>query len=344
MRLIPENSPKPIRITALITFMLFMACGIATTLRFIVDFPQKSKASLFGVFLFFVLLAIAAALAVAWAWLLINKAGHKVTLKNADEVFRHTGFSQKLAETFTAAPYPEDDDIVISAYLLTAAECYKEAETALIPIDRTSLSQRTLALLNTTVLRIYYMMGRQEKIKRHIENTRERSETAYEMKPEMLNEYKPYLDDELDFDLLNAVYAAQCGNRDLTDRYMRKLMFRISMRDEADRELYPLIADLSLLYAEGKYPEAHQLEQRLEGEIVNFSVPLSQPHRDELMRRVAQARIFATMYDMKAKAALDHTEPAAPAAEEPFVTARRLPTEAQMQQGIRPEDCGLDLF
>ncbi len=344
MRLLPENTPKPIRITSIVTFVLFMACGIATTLRFIIDFPQKTKLSLLGVFIFFVILAIAAALAVAWAWLLINKAGHKVTVKNADQVFRHYGFSRKLAETFTAAPYPEDDDIVTSAYLLTAAECYKEAETALIPIDRTALSQRTLAMLNTTVLRMYYMTGRQEKLKRHIENTRERSEAAYEMKPEILDEYKPYLDDELDFDLLNMVYAAQTNNRELTDRYMRKLMFRISMRDEADRELFPRIADLSLFYAKGKYHEAHLLEQRLEGEIVNFSVPLSQPHKDELLRRVAQARIFATMFDMKAKAVLNHAEPAVPAEENTVLTERKLPTEAQLQQGPRPEDCGLELF
>ncbi|MBP0967405.1 MAG: hypothetical protein J5722_07215 [Oscillospiraceae bacterium] len=260
-------------------------------------------------------------------------------MKNADTVFRQYGIGTSLAGVFTAAPYPEDDDVVISAYLLTAAEHYKEAEEALIPIDRTAVSQRTLAMLNTTLLRLYFMTGRQEKIGRHLENTNARTENAYQMKPEILNEYKPYLDDVLDYALLNAVYAAQKGDTETADRYMQTVSYRISLREEADRELYPLIADLSLLYAKGKFQEAHQLEQQLQGKIVNYSPPLSQPHRDELMRRTAQARVFTPYFDRKAEAAMQRQ-----AEKENGSMERRLPTEADLQKGIRPEDCGLDLF
>ena len=347
MRLIPENNPKPIRITAIVLGSMFVIGGLSASLRMMIDRPNSTRIELVISLFFFVLLGLLAALAVLWMWQLLGRIARRFTQNTADQLFRASGFTKELANTFQSAPYPEADDIVISAYLLTAAEHYKEAEETLIPIDRTALSQRSLAMLNTTFLRIYYMTGRQEKIRRHLETTNARSEAAYDMKPELLEEYKPYLDDELDFALLNAVFAAQNGDRAASGRYMKRAMFRISMRDEADRELYPLIADLSILYAESKYPEAHQLEQRLKGEIVNFSVPLSQPHKDELLRRVSQASVFAPVYDQKAKAELEREKAyaAAMAANEPDPeTARRLPTEAELQQMPRPEDNGLELF
>lgn len=347
MRLIPENSPKPIRITAIVLASMFVIGGLSATLRMMINRPQSTRFELvFGMF-FFVALGLLAALAVLWMWQLLGKAAHRFTENNADQIFRSSGFTKALADTFLSAPYPEADDIVINAYLLTAAEHYKEAEENLIPVDRTAISQRSLAMLNTTFLRIYFMTGRQEKIRRHLENTNARSEAAYDMKSEILNEYKPYLDDEFDFALLNTVFAVQNDDRAAADRYMKRVMFRISMRDEADRELYPLIADLSLLYAEGKYTEAHQLEQRLKGEIVNFSVPLSQPHKDELLRRVSQASVFAPVYDQKAQAELEREKAyaAAMAANEPDPeTVRKLPTEADLQKMPRPEDNGLELF
>ena len=339
MRLIPEKNPKPIRLAAYITFGLFLIVGAATALKNIVYNPAQSGFALFLSFLFSALLGALGGLAVLWGWWLIGKLGHGASLKNADTVFRQYGIGTSLAGVFTAAPYPEDDDVIISAYLLTAAEHYKEAEEALIPIDRTAVSQRTLAMLNTTLLRLYFMTGRQEKIGRHLENTNARTENAYQMKPEILNEYKPYLDDVLDYALLNAVYAAQKGDTETADRYMQTVSYRISLREEADRELYPLIADLSLLYAKGKFQEAHQLEQQLQGKIVNYSPPLSQPHRDELMRRTAQARVFTPYFDRKAEAAMQRQ-----AEKENGSMERRLPTEADLQKGIRPEDCGLDLF
>lgn len=339
MRLIPEKNPKPIRAAAYATFALFLVVAAATALRNVIDNPAKTGFELFLGFLFSALLGVLGGLAVLWGWWLIGKLGHKVTLKNADTTFLQSGYGTALAGAFTAAPYPEDDDVVISAYLLTAAEHYKEAEEALIPIDRTAVSQRTLAMLNTTLLRLYFMTGRQEKIKRHLENTAARTENAFQMKPEILNEYKPYLDDIFDYALLNAAYAAQKGDKVTSDNYMRQVMQRISLRDETDRRLYPGIADLSLLYAQGKFQEAHALEQQLRGEIANPGLPLSQPHRDELRRRVEQARVFTPYFDQKAEAALQHQAKNADASME-----RKLPTEAQLQQGIRPEDCGLDLF
>ncbi len=339
MRLIPEKNPKPIRAAAYATFGMFVVVSAATALRTVIDNPNKTGFELFLGFLFSALLGALGALAVLWGWWLIGRLGHKATLKNADTVFLHSGFSTALAGAFTAAPYPEDDDIVISAYLLTAAEHYKEAEEALIPIDRTAVSQRTLAMLNTTLLRLYFMTGRQEKIKRHLENTAARTEAAFQMKPEMLNEYKPYLDDEFDYSLLNAVYAAQKGDKVTSDKYMRAAMQRISLRDEADRALYPQIVDLSLLYAQGRFQEAHELEQQLSGRIANPGVPLSQPHKDELRRRVEQARVFTPYFDPKAEAELKSAAKHADGA-----TERKLPTEAQLQQGVRPEDCGLELF
>ncbi len=347
MRLIPENNPKPIRITAIVMCSMFIIGGFAATMRLMIERPDSTRFTLVGGMFFFALLGLLAALAVLWMWKLLGRIAGKFTQKKADELFRMTGFSKELADIFQSAPYPEADDIVISSYLLTAAEYYKDAENTLIPVDRTALSQRSLAMLNTTFLRIYYMTGRQEKIKRHLENTNARSEAAYDMKPELLEEYKPYLDDAFDFALLNAVYAAQHDDSAAADRYMKRVMFRISMRDEADRELYPLIADLSLLYARGKYEEAHQLEQRLEGEVANFSVPLSQPHKDELLRRISQASVFAPVFDMKAHAELEREKihAAAAAVNEPDPeTVRRLPTEADLQRMPRPEDNGLELF
>ena len=341
MRLIPEKNPKPIRITALATLALFIIVGISTVLQVLINNPTKTGFEVFCGFLFSVLLALTGALTILWGWWAICRIGHKTMLKNADEVFRTNGISSQLAAHFTAAPYPEDDDIIISAYLLTEAERYKEAEEALIPIDRTAVSQRALALLNTTLLRIYYMTGRQEKIERHLANIRERSEAAYQMKPEMLNEYKPYLDDVLDYALLNAVFAAQKGDRQTVSQYMQRVMFRISLRDEADRALYPQIADLSLLYAEGKYHEAHQLEQQIHGGIINYGIPLSQPHKDELMRRTEQAKVFVPYFDPKATSVLQSKTVREP---ETTGTDRRLPTEEELQRGVRPEDCGLDLF
>lgn len=339
MRLIPEKNPKPIRIAAYATFGMFIIVSAATALRTVIDNPTKSGFELFLGFLFSALLGALGGMAVLWGWWLIGKLGHNATLKNADTIFLHSGYGTSLAGAFTAAPYPEDDDIVISTYILTAAEHYKEAEEALIPIDRTAVSQRTLAMLNTTLLRLYFMTGRQEKIKRHLENTAARTEAAFQMKSEILNEYKPYLDDIFDYMLLNAVYAAQKGDKAASDNYLRQAMLRISLRDETDRALYPRIADLSLLYAQGKFQEAHELEQQLQSAIVNSGTPLSQPHKDELRRRVEQARVFTPYFDLKAEAALQRQADNADASME-----RRLPTEAQLQQGIRPEDCGLELF
>ena len=339
MRLIPEKNPKPIRAAAYATFGMFVVVSAATALRTVIDNPTKTGFELFLGFLFSALLGVLGGLAVLWGWWLIGKLGHKATLKNADATFQQSGYGTALAGAFTAAPYPEDDDVVISAYLLTAAEHYKEAEEALIPIDRTAVSQRTLAMLNTTLLRLYFMTGRQEKIRRHLENTAARTENSFQMKPEMLNEYKPYLDDIFDYALLIAVYATQQGDRETADKYMRQVMSRISLRDEADRALYPQIVDLSMLYAQRRFEEAHELEQRLRGEIANYGSPLTQPHRDELRRRLEQARVFTPYFDQKAEAALQRQANNADASME-----RKLPTEAQLQQGIRPEDCGLELF
>ena len=122
----PENSPKPIRITAICLTGLFWAGGIGFLLRTLMNNPHIPALNLLFIILFFGVLGFLAALAVLWMWQLLGNAASRFSQNTADQLFRSRGFTAELAETFRAAPYPKDEDVVICAYLLTAAEHYKD--------------------------------------------------------------------------------------------------------------------------------------------------------------------------------------------------------------------------
>ena len=344
MRILPEHNPKPVMITAIVVFALFMVCGMGYSGNLAFQYGKP----FLPLMIFFTLLAVGAVFAVLWTWHFLAQAAHKASFKKAELDFRQGGYTRDLAGTFLAAPYPTDEERVINAYLLSAAESYKEAENALQLVDRSELSVRTMAMLQTTYLRIYSMTGRQEKVKRLLENVRGKNDAAYEMNADLNGTFLPYLDDALDYYLITAMYYLQRGDQASAAPYMKNLMFQISKHDEADRVLFPKIVDLCVLFATSRFQDAHTLENDLKGEIGNFSGSLSQPHKTELLRRIEQARIYSPFLDPQAQSELKLHYTNENAAEIPVnadhLTERRLPTEAELSGAPKPENFGLDLF
>ncbi|MBP0966683.1 MAG: hypothetical protein J5722_03525, partial [Oscillospiraceae bacterium] len=93
MRLIPENNPKPIRITAIVLGSMFVIGGLSASLRMMIDRPNSTRIELVISLFFFVLLGLLAALAVLWMWQLLGRIARRFTQNTADQLFRASGFT-----------------------------------------------------------------------------------------------------------------------------------------------------------------------------------------------------------------------------------------------------------
>lgn len=292
IRLIPADTPKPIAITAIVLLLMFLATGLAATVHFAVEFPHDSPV---WPLLFFIVLAAGAFYCVIYAWQLLKKAAFRASVLHASNIYQTQGFCSNLAEMFGKDPNSSEQEVLIRGFLLSMAEEFEEAERALSALDQPRLLMRPFAMAAAARLRNYYLTGHPDKAERLLKNYAEKIEAAYEMKPDFLEKYYPFLDDALEYYIIAFDRAMQKDAHEAAEGYLKKALFRISLRDAADAELMPQILDVRKMYARGQLTEAHEAENRMRGTIMQYP-GISQPRRDDLLRMLEQSKLAARKF------------------------------------------------
>lgn len=292
IRLIPPDTPKPIVITAIVLFFMFLATGLAATVHLAIEYPHDSPVL---PLLFFIALAVAAFYCVVYIWQLMKKSAFRASVMHGQKVYQEQGFCRNLADMYATMPYPQEQESLIHCFLLSMAEEFEESERTLNVLDQTHLLMRPFAMAATIRLRSYFLTGHLDKAERLLKNSAEKIEAAYEMKPDFLEKYYPFLDDAMEYYIIAADRALQRDEHEAAESYRKKALFRISLRDPADTALMPQILDIRRMFALGQLEEAHEAENALRGAIMQYP-GITQPHRDDLLRMLAQSRLAARQF------------------------------------------------
>ena len=292
IRLVPSDTPKAITVTAIVLFFMFLATGLAATVHLAVEFPHNSPV---WSILFFIVLAVGAFYSVIYTWQLLKKSGFRASVLHAAKAYQSQGFSRDLAKLFDTAQNSSEQEILIRGFLLSMAEEFEDAERALSVLDQSHLLMRPFAMAAATRLRCYHLTGRQDKTERLLKSAAEKIEAAYEMKPDFLEKFYPFLDDALEYYLIAFDRAMQKDAHEAAEGYLKKALFRISLRDTADTELMPQILDVRKMYACGQLVEAHEAENGVRGAIMQYP-GITQPHRDDLLRMLEQSKLAARKF------------------------------------------------
>lgn len=320
-KLIPDSSPKYIRITALIFFIIIEVVGLGLSLQAL----WISFVSFLLHVLYFLVLGSLAALAIIHFWEFMTRIARKHTFQKIADLYAHRGICVEMADALRSImPFPTTRDRILRIFLLVMSEHYSEAETEIAHINEPSLPQRDFALFSTARLRLYLMTYKLEKAERIFQNSGEKLDHAYDRQPELFADYRAYADDAYEYYALAAVYAQLTHRPEAAAEYRRRAVFQSSNRSEPEMQCYTQLLELNALYAAGKTQEAHALEQQLYVLPETFSPPMTQAQKDNFRRAIEQSRIFSA-----------HTA----LAEESLFSERKLP-----EQGSSPEPSGLSLF
>lgn len=320
-KLIPESSPKYIRITALIFFIIFEVVGLGLSLQAL----WVSFISFLLHAFYFLVLGCGAALAIIHFWAFMTRIARKHTFQKMAAFYAQKGICVEMADALKAImPFPTPRDRVLRVFLLVMCEHYSEAETEIININEPSLPRRDFAMLATAKLRLYFMTYKLEKAERLLHNFGEQLDRTYDMQLDLFADYRAYADDAYEYFALASVYAQLIRQPEAAAEYRRRAVFQSSNRSEPEMQCYTQLLELNALYAAGKTQEAHALEQQLYMLPETFSPPMTQAQKDDFRRAVEQARIFSA-----------HTS----LSEDSLFAERKLP-----DQGDSPELSGLSLF
>ena len=315
-----DNTPKFVRITALVLFSLLTLIGFFLSLVLI----GKSFGYALMNFIYYLLLAAGSALVILYAWKLYNHIIMKHTYRKLDADFSNNGYCKEMADTLNAiVPVPPARERALRIFLLVMAENYAEAEKEIAHTDETQQDSRDFAMIMTSKIRLYMMTDRMEKAEKLFENHSGTLDFTYEMQADLLPEYTVYSDDAFEYYMLSAVYSLLKNRPDLDAEYRKRAAFQLSKRSPGESQFYTGLMELNKLYALGKSREAYDLSQQLYMLTEQMQPPFVQSQKDEMRRALEQAKIYAAHTAM---------------IEESQLSERKLPTE--IPAGPTPEEAG----
>ncbi len=292
------DSPKFVRITAIITISFFSAYGLIVGTPYL----SRSIANYLLCVLYFAALGAGCGLLLCCAWKLYAKMQLKAVYKNLEQHFFQSGFTVEMADVLKAIiPAPAEREQVLRAYLLVMAEDYRQAEGVITRINEPSLSTRNFAAVMTAKLRLYLMTGRLEKAEHLLDLHRSKIEQAFEMKPDLADNYYVFADDIFDYYMLAGICAEMKHEQDAALLYRKKAMFQASNRSTGEMQFCEQLMDLYALYASGKNKEAHELENQLAIMPELVQPKLTQAQKNEMHRALEQAKVFAGMHAVNAQ-------------------------------------------
>lgn len=312
------DTPKFVRIIALVTFSFVMFVGVVLSLSLL----GRSFGYFLMMLIFYFLISAGAALVLIYAWKLYTKIIHKHAYLKLDDLFAQRGFCQEMADTLNAiVPAPTERDNALRLFILTMSENYAEAEKHMKNINEMQLDSRDLAMIHTAKIRLFIMTNRMEKAQRLFEQHSEDLDFTYGLQPELTNDYRVYSDDAFDYYMLAAAYALLTNRTEQAADYRSRAAFQLSKRTPGESQFYTGLMDLNGLYALGRTQEAYDLSQQLYMLTEQMQPPFLQSQKDEMRRALEQAKIFAAHTNMIAESQL---------------TDRRLPTSADVRPAEVP--------
>ena len=289
-RRIVGDTPKFVRITALVTFSFFTLIGVIYALSILGRSPGYALLML----IFYLFLASGAAMVLIYAWKLFTKAVHKHAYLKVGELFTQRGYCKEMSDTLHAiTPMPSDADNALRCYVLVQAENYAEAERELKNINETTQDLRVLAMIRTAKFRLLIMTNRMEKAQRLFDRCSPEQAEAYEMQPELFAQYQVYADDTFDYYMLAAVYSLLTNRPEQAAEYRKRAEFQLSKRTPGESQFYTGLMDLNGLYALGRTKEAYDLSQQLYMLTEQMQPPFLQSQKDEMRRALEQAKLFS---------------------------------------------------
>ncbi len=294
-----DDLPKALRITCLVTMILFAFFGICLSLRAAIS-VNIGVGDVIGYIFIFLMCGVICSLAAAGIWHLLVK-GTKASLPvKLQALFEQQGFSRELSETAkTANPFASGREQLQLAFIMVMSERYKDAEQMLLKFDVTNLSGRETAAYYTTRMQIFAMTSQHDKLLKLFNEHRAEIDRAYELKPDLNESYLSYADDALAYDMLAAVLTAHRGRDKQADEYEKRAAFQVSKRSDPEIQFFPFVFQLNRLYATGKMREAHDAENNLRGAILNSIMPGGILRA--LTQLIDQARIYSTLPEDKSE-------------------------------------------
>ena len=301
LRHIIGDSPKYVRITALVTLCFFVFVGLCMSLSVL----TTSFGYFLLVFIYYLLLAVGAALVIIYAWKLYTRIILKKTYQKLDQLNEQTGFCKEMADTLNAiVPSPAQREKVLRIFTLVMSENYHDAERELAHLDETQLDSRNLAVILTAKIRLYIMTNRMDKAIRLFENHSGTLDFAYESDPDLLPQYKVYADDAFDYYMLSAAYSLLTNHPEQDTEYRKRAAFQLSKRTPGESQFYTGLMELNALYALARTKEAYDLSQQLFMLTEQMDPPFLQSQKNEMRRALEQAKIFSAHTTLRSESRL----------------------------------------
>ena len=285
-----SNTPKFVRITALVFLIVFTLIGFFLSLAII----GHSFGYALMNFIYYLLLAAGSAMAIIYSWKLYAHIIEKSTFKKLDNDFSRKGYCREMADSINAiVPAPPAKLKALRIFLLVMSENYADAEKEIANTNETAQDDRDLAMILTAKFRLYIMTDRMEKAQKLFENHNGTLEFAYETEPDLFDQYKVYADDAFEYYMLAAVYSILTNRADKDPEYRKRAAFQLSKRSPGESQFYTGLMELNRLYALGKSQEAYDLSNQLFMLTDQMQPPFLQAQKDEMRRALEQAKIFS---------------------------------------------------
>lgn len=292
---IPQNQPKYIRILIIVTLSFFTLIGLGLSIHLL----EYSFGRFLIHSLYFMLLGLFASAVILYSFDFFSKIARRSTEERIAAQYIQQGMCMDMAESLKAImPAPTDRDLVLRAFILVMSEHFHEAEQQIARINQPGLSMREFSMLMTAKIRLCMMTGSMEKAGKLLEQNQVKMDLAYENKADYFPDYRAYADDAFEFYMLAAVYYDLIQQPETAANYRKKAEFQASNRSSSELEFYKSLLELNRLYVTGKTQAAHTLENEMRGMVEHFNPPITQGLKNDLLRAVAQARIFSAAHDL----------------------------------------------
>ena len=139
-----SNTPKFVRITALVFLIVFTLIGFFLSLAII----GRSFGYALMNFIYYLLLAAGSAMAIIYSWKLYAHAIEKHTFKKLDNDFSRKGYCKEMADSINAiVPAPPEKLKALRIFLLVMSENYADAEKEIANTNETAQDDRDLAMI-----------------------------------------------------------------------------------------------------------------------------------------------------------------------------------------------------
>lgn len=292
---IPQNPPKYVKITMIVTICFFSFIGLGICLPLL----EYSFGKYLVNVLYYVFLGLIGAAVILFAFQIFSKVVRRHTEEHLAAQYQNQGMCLDMAETLKAImPAPTERDLVLRSFILVMSEHFHEAELQMSRINQQTLSMREFSMLMTSKIRLYMMTGKMEKAGKLLEQNQVKMELAYENKPDYFDDYRAYADDAFEFYMLAAVYYDLIRQPESAENYRKKAEFQVSGRSAAELEFYKHLLELNRLYVTRKTQEAHILENEMRGMAEHFNPPIPQGLKNDLLRAAEQAKVFSAATDL----------------------------------------------